>query len=64
MSSEDIKNIFDFVASKQLFATTLKLNGNDYLLWAQCFRLFASSQKKLNHLTKDPPTKDTTTYDD
>jgi len=62
MSSEDINNIFDSAASKQLFATTVKLNGN-YLLWAQSFHLFVGSQKKLKHLAEDPPAKGTSAYD-
>jgi len=60
MSSEDIKHTCDFMTSKQLFTTTIKLNGTHYLLWVQFFHLFVSSQKKLNHLTL---IKGTATYD-
>lgn len=43
-----------------LTATTVKLNGNSYLLWAQSFRVFVGTQREVVHLldglpnTKDP----------
>ena len=40
------------MVSKQLFATTIKLSGTNYLLWAQSFDLFLCSQKKLKHIKK------------
>ena len=56
MSSEDIKHTFDFIVPKHFLATIGKLNGTNYLLWAQFFCLFVDSQKKLKYLTEDPPT--------
>jgi len=32
----------------------VKLNGNNYLLWAQSFCLFAGSQNKLKYFPEDP----------
>jgi len=52
------------MTSKHFFATTVKLNGTNYLLWAQSFRLFVGSQKKLKHLTQDPLAKGIAIYDD
>ena len=54
MSSEDIKHTFDSISSKQFFATTIKLNGANYLLWAQSFYLFIGLQNKLKIFSKDP----------
>lgn len=51
MSSEDIKHTFDFFIPKHFLATTVKLNGTNYLLRAQSFHLFVGLQKNLNHLT-------------
>jgi len=34
MSSEDVKLTANFATSKHLFATSVKLNGNNHLLWA------------------------------
>jgi len=64
MYSEDIKHTFDSAASKQFFAITVKLIGNNYLLWDQSFRFFINLQKKLKYLTKDPLAKGITSYDD
>jgi len=36
---------------KSLAATIVKLNGTNYLIWAQSFRLFVGAQKKMKHLT-------------
>ena len=60
ISLEDIKFTFGFIASKQLFATTVKLNDTN-LLWAQSFRQLA---EEVEHITENPPVKSTTIYDD
>ena len=39
---------------KSFVATAVKLNGTNYLLWAQSFRLFARDQKKMKHLIDAP----------
>jgi len=62
VSFKDIKHILDFLVPKHLLATTV--NGTNYLLWTPSFRLFVGSQKKLKHLTKNPPTIGTTAYND
>ena len=51
-------------AIKNLMATTVKLNGNNYLLWAQSFKLFIGAQQKVQHLTDDPPNFNDPTYED
>jgi len=35
---------------KTMLETIVKLNGFNYLLWAQLFRIFIGAQKKLAHL--------------
>ncbi|KAL0355349.1 UNVERIFIED_CONTAM: hypothetical protein Sradi_3981800 [Sesamum radiatum] len=46
---------------KTTLGATVKLNGQNYILWSQAFRLFLSSQNKLNHiLTSPPPSTDAT----
>jgi len=35
---------------KTILGTTMKLNGSNYLLWVQAFRIFTSVQDKLAHL--------------
>ena len=59
MSSEDT---CDSIVSKQISATTVKLNNTNYILWAKSFRLFVCSQK-LKHLSEHPGTKSTTFND-
>ena len=43
--------------------TTVKLNGSNYLLWAQAFRIFIGAQNKLTHLLEPPPATTDTTYE-
>ena len=64
MSSEEINHNLNSPIPKHFLTTTVKLNSANYLLWAQFFRLFFGSQKKLKHLSEDPPAKSTTAYDD
>ena len=47
---------------KPVLGTTTKLNGSDYLLWAQAFRIFISPQNKLAHLLQSPPADTDPTY--
>jgi len=35
---------------KTMLGTTVKLNGSNYLLWAQAIRIFIGAQNKLAHL--------------
>jgi len=64
MSLKHVKHTLNSVTFKHLFATSVKLSGNNYLLWAQSFCLFVGSHKKQQHLTDDPPAKDTLAYAD
>jgi len=47
---------------KTMLGTTIKLNGSNYLLWAQTFRIFIGAQNKLAHLLQDPPATLDPTY--
>ena len=40
---------------KTILETTVKLNGSNYLLWAQAFRVFISAQNKLTHILQPLP---------
>ena len=40
----------DTSVSKTMLGITVKLNGSDYLLWTQAFRIFIGAQNKLAHL--------------
>ena len=39
---------------KAILETTAKLNGPNYLLWTQAFRIFVGAQNKLTHLLNPP----------
>jgi len=47
---------------KTMLGTTVKLNGSNYLLWTQAFRIFIRAQNKLAYLLHDPPTTSDPTY--
>ena len=49
---------------KNLFGTSIKLNGKNYLLWSQAFETFLGAHRKIRHLTNDPPDAKDTTYED
>ncbi|XP_020261846.1 uncharacterized protein LOC109837879 [Asparagus officinalis] len=49
-------------APKVVLGTTIKLNGTNYLLWAQAFRIFIGAQSKLPHLLASPPPTTDPTY--
>ena len=40
---------------KTILETTVKLNGSNYLLWTQAFRIFIGAQNKLAHLLEPSP---------
>jgi len=40
----------------------MKLNGFNYLLWAQALRIFIGDQNKLAHLLQSPPAATDLTY--
>ena len=48
---------------KTILETTVKLNGSNYLLWAQVFHIFIGAQNKLSHLLAPPPATTDTTYE-
>ena len=47
---------------KTMLGTTVKLNGSNYLLWAQMFFIFIDAQNKLAHLLQIPPVITDPTY--
>jgi len=47
---------------KMMLGTTVKLNGSNYLLWAQTFHIFIGTQNKLAHLLQPPPADTDITY--
>jgi len=47
---------------KTMLGTTVKLNGSNYLLWAQAFRIFIGAQNKLAYLLQDSPATSDPTY--
>ena len=49
-------------APKTMLGTAVKLNGSNYLLWAQAFRIFIGIQNKMAHLFQPPPTTTDPTY--
>ena len=48
---------------KGLSATSIKLDGKNYLLWKQTFETFSSAHRKIRHLTHDPPNVKDLTYE-
>ena len=55
------KQSFDIV-SVQIITT--KLNGSDYLLWAQAMKVALGGRMKLKYILSDPPSKDSKEYED
>ena len=49
---------------KNLSSTSEKLNGKNYLLWAQSFETFIAAHRKIRHLTHLPPDSKDSTYED
>ena len=47
---------------KIILGTTVKLNGSNYLLWAQNFRIFICAQNKSAHLLESSHVASDTTY--
>ena len=47
---------------KTILRTTVKLNGSNYLLWAQTFYIYIGAQNKLAHLLQSPPAATDPTY--
>jgi len=45
-----------------MLGTTVKLNGSNYLLWAQASRIFIGAQNKLAHLLQPLPAAMDPTY--
>ena len=61
-SSTMISPIIETSIFKTMLGTTVKLNGSNYLLWTQAFRLFIRAQNKLAYLLHDPPTTSNPPY--
>ena len=49
---------------KNLSGTFKKLNGKNYLLWAQSFETFIAVHRKLKHLSQPFPDAKDATYED
>jgi len=47
---------------KTMLGTTVKLNGSNYLLWAQMFLIFIGAQNKFAHLLQLSPADTDPTY--
>jgi len=54
--------IIETFVLKTMLGTAMKLNGSNYLLWAQVFRIFIGAQNKLTHLLQSPPAATDSTY--
>ena len=50
------------IMSMQIITT--KLNGSNYLLWAQAMKVTLGGRKKLKCIESNPPSKDSKDYDD
>ena len=49
---------------KGLSATSIKLDGKNYLLWKQAFETILGAHLKIRHLMHDPPDVKDLTYED
>ena len=69
--SDDINSSSTLISSaatgmfdpKTNLETTVKLNGSNYLLWVQTFRIFIDAQNKLACLLEPPPATTDTIYE-
>ena len=50
------------IISMQIIST--KLNGSNYLLWAQAMKVALGGRKKLKYIESNPPSKDSKDYED
>jgi len=48
----------------QVLQSNYRLNGNNYLQWAQLVCAMLKGRKKLNHIEGNPPAKTDSTYED
>jgi len=48
---------------KTILGSTMKLNGSNYLLWEQAFRIFIDALNKLDHVLEYPPAATDTIYE-
>ena len=69
-SNDDNKQFLTFLtldsnnAIKNLMATIVNLNGTNYFLWVQSFKLFIGAQRKVQYLIDDLPNFNDLTYED
>jgi len=61
-SSTMISPMVETSIHKIMLGTMTKLNGSNYLLWVQRFRIFIGAQNKLVHLLLDPSATSNPTY--
>ena len=55
------KPSYDIVSTQII---TTKLNGSNYLLWAQAMKVALGGRKKFKYILSDPPSKDSKEYED
>ena len=48
---------------KNLSKTLAKLDGKNYVMWAQSFKTFLGAHRKLKHLTQLPPDAKDSTFE-
>ena len=61
-STRILSLIIETSIPKTMLGTMMKLNGFNYLLWAQALRIFIGDQNKLAHLLQSPPAATDLTY--
>jgi len=54
--------IVEISVPKTVLGTTVKLNGSNFLLWAQTFHIFIGAKSKLAHLLQSLPAATDPTY--
>lgn len=55
MANNSVTSSMEMKQSTITIATTIKLNGLNYLQWARAFCLLVGGQQKLHHLDGAPP---------
>jgi len=57
-----ISSMVETSVPQMMLGITVKLNGSNYLLWAQAFHIFIGAQNKLTYLLQAPPATTDPTY--
>lgn len=56
--------LFNFANNVNLQRTSSKLNGINYMLWAQSVKVFLGTRRKLKFITRDLHSKTSDGYDE